>query len=374
MKKKVYYWSPFLSPIATCKAVINSAFSLSKFSNKYESSIVNFFCEFDLFKHQIKKKNIDLINFYSFNFSKYLPYQSFLKSRFSFMIFFIFGFFPLIKILKSKKPDYLIIHLISSLPLLILIFFKFETRFILRISGYPKLNFLRKFLWKLAFKKIYCVTCPTKNTYEYLKKLKLVEVSKLKILYDPVIYLKEINKKKNELVNFENFYISVGRLTSQKNFLFLCKAIKELKQKYSEIKLLIAGNGEKKKEILNFIKKNNLEKNIILLGYQENIFPYLKKAKGFILSSLWEDPGFVLIEAGFCRTPVLSSDAWPGPIEIIENNYNGFIFKNNDIDDFIRNFSKLNESYDLNKLVYNNLKTVKKFTLYDHFKNFDKIL
>ena len=116
----------------------------------------------------------------------------------------------------------------------------------------------------------------------------------------------------------------------------------------------------KKKEILNFIKKNKLEKNIILLGYQENIFPYLKKAKGFILSSLWEDPGFVLIEAGFCRTPVLSSDAWPGPIEIIENNYNGFIFKNNDIDDFIRNFSKLNESYDLNKLVYNNLKNCQK--------------
>ena len=80
----------------------------------------------------------------------------------------------------------------------------------------------------------------------------MVEVSKLKILYDPVIYLKEINKKKNELVNFENFYISIGRLTSQKNFLFLCKAIKELKQKYSEIKLLIAGNGEQKKEILNF--------------------------------------------------------------------------------------------------------------------------
>jgi glycosyltransferase involved in cell wall biosynthesis len=364
----------FLSPIATCKAVINSAFSLSKFSDKYESSIVNFFCEFDLFKDQIKKKNINLINYYNFNFSKYLPYQGFIKSRLSFVIFFVFGFYPLIKTLKIKKPDYFVIHLISSLPLLVLILFKFETRFILRISGYPRLNFFRKFLWKLAFKKIYYVTCPTKNTYEYLKMLDILEESKLKILYDPVINLKEITKKNKELVDFENYYLSVGRLTNQKNFLFLCKAFKELKKKKPNIKLLIAGNGEQEKEILNFIKKNKLEKNIILLGYQENIFPYLKKAKGFILSSLWEDPGFVLIEAGFCRTPVLSSDAWPGPIEIIKDNLNGFIYRNNDIQDFIKGFHKLDNSNDLKKLIYNNLKNTKKFTLYDHYKKFNKIL
>ena len=44
-------------------------------------------------------------------------------------------------------------------------------------------------------------------------------------------------------------------------------------------------------KLKNFIKKNNLEKNIILAGYKENIFPYFKKAKAFILPSLWEDPG-----------------------------------------------------------------------------------
>ena len=160
-----------------------------------------------------------------------MPYQGYLKSRLSFIIFFIFGFFPLIKLLKTKKPDYFIIHLISSLPLLILILFKFETRFILRISGYPKLNFLRKFLWKLAFKKIYCITCPTKNTLKYLKKLNLVEDSKLKILYDPIISLNEVVQKKNVSNNFENYYLAIGRLTNQKNFLFLCKAFKELKKK-----------------------------------------------------------------------------------------------------------------------------------------------
>ena len=108
------------------------------------------------------------------------------------------SFFPLKKILKKNEPDYLIIHLITSLPLILLILFNFETKFILRISGYPKMNFLRRFLWRLAFKKIHLITCPTKNTLNYIKSLDLADDSKIKLLYDPIINIKEINKKKTK--------------------------------------------------------------------------------------------------------------------------------------------------------------------------------
>ncbi len=374
MKKKVYYWSPFLSPIATCKAVINSAFSIEKFGNNHESYILNFFNEFSLFENEIKKKNIKIINFYKFNFFRHLPYEGKIRSRISFIILFIFGIFPLFKKLKTNKPEYLIIHLISSLPLILLILFKFETKFILRISGFPKLNFFRKILWKKALKNIHYVTCPTENTLNYIKQSKLVDESKLRLLYDPIITFKEVIEKKKELVNFENYYLSAGRLTKQKNFLFLCRAIKEIVKKDSNKKFLIAGNGEEKGKILKFIKNNKLEKNILLIGYVDNIFSYLNKAKGFILTSLWEDPGFVLIEAGICRTPVLSSDAWPGPIEIIKDKYNGYIYKSNDIKDFLKNFNIFDDKREKNQIILNHLKTIKKFTLLNHYKNIIKII
>ena len=41
------------------------------------------------------------------------------------------------------------------------------------------MNFLRKILWKMTLKKIYLVTCPTKNTLEYIKSLNLTDSSKL---------------------------------------------------------------------------------------------------------------------------------------------------------------------------------------------------
>ena len=194
--KKIYYWSPFLSPIATCKAVINSAGSLVQFGSDYESYILNFYGEFNKFDQEIKKKKIELIGFYNLNISKFLPYKGKIKSRFSFLIIFLLGFFPLIKTLKKNKPDFLIVHLITSLPLILLLFFNFKTKFILRISGYPNMNLFRKIFWKITLKKIHLITCPTKNTLEYMKSLNLVDSSKIKLLYDPVLNVKEINKKK----------------------------------------------------------------------------------------------------------------------------------------------------------------------------------
>ena len=63
------------------------------------------------------------------------------------------GFMPLLKTLKKNKPDYIIIHLITSLPLILLLFFNFETKFILRISGYPRMNFFQKTFMEINFKR-----------------------------------------------------------------------------------------------------------------------------------------------------------------------------------------------------------------------------
>ena len=372
-QKKIYYWSPFLSPIATCKAVLNSAESLMKYSSNYQSFILNFFGEFDKFIIDKEKKKLRFIDHYP-SLVSFLPYRGKLKSRLSFMLIFILGFFPLKKILKENKPDFLIIHLITSLPLVLLLFFKFETKFILRISGHPKMNFLRKFLWKLTLKKIYLITCPTENTFKYIKSLNLVDNSKIKLLYDPIINVKEINRKKNEKIDYNNFYLAAGRLTKQKNFMFLCKAFKEIIEENDQIKLLIAGNGEDEIKLKEFIRKNNLENNITLLGYIDNIFPYFKNSKGFILTSLWEDPGFVLIEAAFCRTPVFSSDAKPSPSELIENDYNGTTFQNNDKNSFLKNFKNYLDNSKDKKIILNNLKLSKRFTIFNHYKKLSNLI
>ena len=374
MRKKIYYWSPFLSPIATSKAVVNSAYSLKKFSDKFEPSILNFFGEFNKFKKDIEQKDIILIDYFKLNISQLLPYKGKIKSRISFIIIFLFSFIPLLKLLKRNKPDYIIIHLITSLPLILLLLFNFDTKFVLRISGFPRINFFRKILWKLTLRKIDLITCPTKNTLEYIKRLNLTDCSKVKLLYDPIINVKEINKKIDKKIDQKNFYLSVGRLTKQKNFMFLCKAFKELIKENNEIKLLIAGEGEEDFILKKFINKNKLEKNIILLGHIQNIYPYLKNSKGFILTSLWEDPGFVLIEASYARTSILSANSWPGPVELIKDEFNGIVFENNNMESFLKKFKHFASLENTHNLKLNNLKLSRKFTLFSHYKKFAQLL
>ena len=224
----IIYWSPSLVNIATNKAVFNSALSIKKFSKKqsYECSLLNFFGEFDKIKEKASKNNINVIGYFSSKFYNLLPRHGKLKSRFSFVLMFFCSLFPLISILRKKNPEFIIIHLLTSLPLILLIFFNFNSKFILRISGLPKLNFFRKYLWKLAFKKIYCVTCPTESTRNYIKNLNIIEPHKLKLLHDPIINILEFSKKKissDEKISFKknDYYLAVGRLTKQKNFCFV---------------------------------------------------------------------------------------------------------------------------------------------------------
>ena len=67
----------------------------------------------------------------------------------------------------------------------------------------------------------------------------------------------------------------MGRLTKQKNFIYLIKEFKKFIDIHPNEKLLIFGEGELKKKILDEIEKNKMSKNVILLGYTENIYKYM---------------------------------------------------------------------------------------------------
>jgi len=379
-KKTVCYWSPFISNVATIKAVINSALSINRYSNQnFESLIIDVFGEW---KTNINNETYNL-KFYSLNYiAKLFKFSSegFIKSRLKYVIIFLISFVSLKKFLIKVKPEFLIVHLITSLPLLLNLIYKFDTKIILRISGKPQMNIFRYIFWKIALKKVYKITFPTMESLDYLKNLKLADENKFELLCDPVFIIKDISKKKKEPINSPNlkkndYFLAIGRLTKQKNFIFLIKCFSKLVKDHSDIKLVIIGTGEEKEKINHFIKANNLEQNIILLGYQKNVFKFLKNCKAFILSSLWEDPGFVLIEAMVSDCLVLSSNCQNGPKEIIEKT-NGVLFQSNSETDFINKYKYLINLSNIKKkeLRINAKKKIKIYSIFHHYQKIQKLL
>ena len=372
---KILYWAPILSNIATLKAVVNSAESLMRYSNKYNVTLLNSAGEFNQFKNDNLRSNIYDLNRKLVN--KILPGIGFFKTRISMIYIFFKSFFSLKQYLDNKKPDFIIIHLLTSLPLVLFLLFNFKTKCILRISGFPKMNFFRLLLWKMCSNSIYKITCPTDLTKKYLKKYNFIKADKIVTLYDPILNIKKITKlKKENLKSYDkNFYFSAGRLTHQKNFNFLIDAFMQLKQKNKNtIPLLIAGDGEKKEELKKKIKKQKTQ-IINLIGYKKNIYQFMKNSTAFILTSHWEDPGFVLIEAAFCRTFIISSNCKNGPLEFIGHK-GGLLYEEGNIEDFKAKFYKfvnLN-NYEIQQIKLNALKQTKNFTIFRHFLNLDKIL
>ena len=377
---KIFYWSPFLSNIATVDAVANSKNSILNYDKKSELNpyIIDVAGEWEQKKDKISKINI--IQLYKKNYFDKLPKGGYLKSRISQILIFLLNFIKLKRLIENENPKYFIAHLLISLPLTLFAFFNFETKLIIRISGTPKLNFIRRFFWSLFSHKIYKVTCPTITTYNMLNRFKIFPKDKIKILYDPVLSAKNISKKKiepidNEFKN-EKFLLGIGRLTKQKNFEILIKAFNIIIKKDSKIKLLILGEGEQKPRLNELINNLKLENHVYLLGYKKNVFNYIYNSECFICSSLYEDPGFVLIEAAFLNKLVLAADSKTGPTEILNNSERGILFKNNDYDDLARKyleFTNLNEK-EVDKKLINLKKYSKKFTFYSHYKNLKEIL
>ena len=162
MKKvKILIWAPFISKVGTVNNVINSAYSLLKFSKKkfFEISLINSTGEWKDYKNELYDKGLNSVDFFNLKSFNKIKKEGFYKSRLAYIFIFFVSLFPLLKYLKKEKPDFLNIYLVTSLPLLLFSLFNFKTKLILNIAGHPKVNFFRKFLWQKCSDKISYVIC-----------------------------------------------------------------------------------------------------------------------------------------------------------------------------------------------------------------------
>ncbi len=374
MKKTIYYWSPFLTKVGTVKSTLNSAISLAKFSNDYNVIILNIFGEWTKYKNYLEKNGVKLKNL-SFNYYNLLPKTGFFKSRFSYIVIILISLFPFIFFLRKNKPNYLIAHLLTSLPIIFTNFINPKTRLILRISGYPKLNFFRKNLWINSKKKLYRITCPTDELKKDLIENNIFDIEKIETLPDAIINIQDFKIKKiidKDSSNIEinhNYFLAAGRFTKQKNFIYLIKEFKSFCLENPDEKLLIIGDGEEKDKMIEEIRKQNLSNNIFIINFTENIYYYMKKSKAFILSSLWEEVGFVIVEAALCNSFIISSNCKNGPKEFLSYGDAGLLYDSNisgKLSQKLKAFLKLDDKIIFKKKIKAKQNSLK-YSLYRHF-------
>lgn len=117
-----------------------------------------------------------------------------------------------------------------------------------------------------------------------------------------------------------NIVISVGRMINEKRHCNLIMEYILVKEKLPNTKLVIIGSGPLESSIKKIIKDMQLEEDVLIIPYTNNPFKYISRSKVFVLNSVREGFGNVLVEAMACSVPVISTDCLSGPREIIAGN------------------------------------------------------
>jgi glycosyltransferase involved in cell wall biosynthesis len=118
---------------------------------------------------------------------------------------------------------------------------------------------------------------------------------------------------------------NAGRLNRQKGQHLLIHLGKWLEQAGQDFRLVIAGEGERGEELKGLAKKLGLEKKVYFTGFLEDMSPFWQKIDLFVLTSLWEGFGYVLLEAMLAKKPVLAFRVSNIP-ELIREGENGRLF------------------------------------------------
>lgn len=146
--------------------------------------------------------------------------------------------------------------------------------------------------------------------------------NKIDVAYNPV-FSPELLNHANDIPEHPFYqqdapiFISVGRLTEQKDYFSLIKAFAILRKK-QEAKLIILGEGEDRAGLEELIVKLELNNDVALPGFVSNPYAYLAASSVFVSSSAWEGLPTVVIEALAFGVPVVATDCPGGSSEILE--------------------------------------------------------
>ena len=301
-----------------------------------------------------------------------LPYEILINLR---------VFFYLRKIIKSNSINVIFSHnggwpggILNRISMLNSI--GYNIKIFLIIHNYPvKKNFFNYFFLKLSA-GIVNLTKPRIITVSKSCKKELVAHShfqKIKVIYNGI----DINFVKLKKPNIKSKKIKIayfGKIQERKGLHLLAQALSNINSK--NIVLNIYGDGDETyKRKLEFI---NIKKRFILNFYKPvpNITKFLSLTDILVLPSIkFESFGMVLIEAMRQKVCVICSDSG-GMKEIVTNNVNGLVFKNNDIDDLKKKLLILinfnNKRKEFGKNGYLTFKN--KFTNKVFIKEYEKII
>lgn len=246
-----------------------------------------------------------------------------------------------------------------------------------RGSAIPiKNSFLNRYIFKNILTEIIANTEATKSTVLQNNK-NLFPKEKIHVIYNGIdLKVFDDEKIKTQTTNEDCVVLgNIGRLVKQKAQYLLLELAEKLKNENVNFKIIIGGKGKLEEELKQKVKEKNLEKRIEFTGFVKSPKEFISGIDIFVLPSLWEGFGYVLVEAMACEKPVVAFKISSNP-EIIADNETGFLSEFMNIEDFkIKTLNLINDKNLRQKFGEKGRKRVEQiFTLENTYLNLKNLL
>lgn len=140
--------------------------------------------------------------------------------------------------------------------------------------------------------------------------------------------------------------VNIGSLVPEKNHGGLLRITQQLIKDYPTLKVLILGDGKLRQALNNKIDELKLKDHVFLLGYRNDVLSVLSSADGMLLPSLIEGLPGVILEAFYCRIPVVAYNVG-GISEVVQHRNTGWLIDKNNEPDFVEAVKEMLNEVDL---------------------------
>ena len=211
-------------------------------------------------------------------------------------------------ILKKEAPDLVHAHLARAAKMAGRAAKQFGIPSLVKTHNYVNLKYYRD------------VSCLVPTTRDQEKYLLSSGIPKEKISRIPnftaLELIEESDKRKILDIDVPHF-VAIGRLVKKKGFDILLKALKEFSIS-NRFSLTIVGDGIERENLERMVSDQALNNEVAFAGWSDEVRPILDAADIFVLPSLDEPFGIVVLEAMARGVPIISTKT-QGPSEILDD-------------------------------------------------------
>ncbi|MNH82903.1 putative poly(glycerol-phosphate) alpha-glucosyltransferase [compost metagenome] len=241
--------------------------------------------------------------------------------------------------ISSNNYDVVIVHNMGKLSLLCAFVPNIKKLVVLEHVSFVSRPKKIQFLSKLLYRKIDQVLTLTQNDKDQFDKF---HSNVLVIPNFSPFPISSTHQQNNKQI------VTIGRLTDQKNYIHLLQAWEKISQAIPDWYLNIYGEGEHHQMLDNYIVQEALQ-NVTLMGTTSDVKQVYEQSSFFVMSSKYEGLPMVLIEAQSFGLPIVSYNCPYGPSDVIQENQNGLLVEDQNIDKLAEAILKLASSPDLLK-------------------------